>query len=345
MSNVCAKLLVLALNLSLVFGLVACSSAKPEIANQKTPPANLKPNTDEDIDEDPIGGGNEQTLEREEDSAKAEALTSFCQKAAETEAVKHKLSEYLNKFCQNGEPTSLFADSLIRGAWDGGANDPKFSLIEPWDSDPAQQTTTGYFAITVKLPVPIATYFEVVGPLAGDVATINKLTEAGGATPEVTTIHKNHSQEGKYHIRGWTIEQKSSEDIEAGPGVNFKIVTHVTSRSDQHELQGGSAYLFTSYMTNPENAITIKRFDTLSAGLQVKDDSYFIGIARVTSENKSFPEAAKRAIRAKAIDFIKNIYKMANAANSVKATPTSGTNSNATSSTATAASSQASYVP
>lgn len=291
----------------------SCSSSRPEINNQKSPASRDTTLTDVEVPVD-SGDDNANTTNPrpgfDADTELAETASLFCQRAAETEAVKQKLSEYLQKLCHDDQPRKLLTDTLIAGAWDGGATEPKLFIINPWDND-TPQTTTGFFAITIKLPVPISDYFDKVGPLAGDIATINKITMAAGATPEITEVIKSHSQDGKYHTRGWTIEQKSSEDIEAGSDIRFQITTHVTSRSDHYELHKDKAYLFTSYLTDPDTAITVKRFDSLAAGLQVGSDSYFMAAVRVTSDNKSFPDAARRAIRAKATHFIKSVYKMA----------------------------------
>jgi hypothetical protein len=296
----------------------ACSESAQKGSNQKEPASTSKTkdddgNDDDDDDGDPSddgegdeGSGEEGDGEPSADDGKVFAL--FCERAAETKAAKDKLGDYLEKFCSGGKATDVLSSKLIKDSY-AGSGDPKLKKMGEWVDDPDDKTTEGFFGVGIKLPISIEDHFNKVGPKAGDEANIKKLAETGGSVVEIAKIVEEHKEDGKYHVRGWTIEQKLTKELEQ---IKLKATAHTIGRSDQHELEKGSAYLYTQYLT--ESKQTIKSFDMLTAGIKVGSDSYLLTVARVKLENKGFPPVAKDTIKETASELVKTMYKEAEAA-------------------------------
>jgi hypothetical protein len=288
---------------------VACSEAAQKGGNQKTPAANTKA-TDEDDDED---DGDEPSDEGDGDEASGDGdvdkvFALFCERAAETKAAKDKLGDYLEKFCTGGKPTDVLSSKLIDEAYTG-SGEPKLKKMGEWVDDPDEKTTEGFFGTAIKLPISIEDHFNKVGPKAGDEANIKRLAETSGSIVEIAKIAEEHKEDGKYHVRGWTIEQKLTKELAA---IKLSVTAHTIARSDQHELEKGSAYLYTQYLV--ESKQTIKTFDTLTAGISVGGSSYLLTVARVKLENMGFPPIAKDTIKETASQLVKTMYKEAEAA-------------------------------
>ena len=296
--------------------LLACSQAESNQSAATAKAKNPKPAIDGDNDgadasdtEDDGDAGDDGTCDDGSDGGvnadSQKAFSLFCERAAEIDAVQAKLALYLNKFCADGKPTKVFTKTLVTEAYNG-SGDPVLKKMGAWEEDSTAKTTTGFFGVGIKIPIPIADHFDKVGPKAGQEPEIRKVIEAGGATPEVATVLKQHTKDGNYHIRGWTVEQKAGKLIQA---INLNVTTHTISRSDQYELEKGSVYLYTQYIT--EAKATIQRFDTFTAGIKVGSDNYLLTVSRVTIDNKGFHPVAMENIRDTANDVVTVMYDAA----------------------------------
>lgn len=234
------------------------------------------------------------------------AFGLFCERAAETKAVQDKLGSYLEKLCNGGKPTKTFTSALIKSAYDG-SNEPSLKKMGEWEEDKANKTTAGFFGVGIKIPISIEDHFNKVGPNGGNKDVIKSVIESTpGTTVDLVEIKQTHEKDDKYQIRGWTVEQKTTRVLEK---LKIKATTHTISRSDQFELEKGSVYLYTSYIT--ESIETIKNFETLTAGVKIGDDSYLLTISYVKIDNKGVHAAAQTTIKDTAGDVVRQMYDQA----------------------------------
>lgn len=291
---------------------MACAEPETNQTAAPTKPNKPRPTPDGDDGEDGDDGddgsddGSDDSSSDGSDGAEpvdTSALRTFCERAAETNA-KTKLGEYYDKFCADGQPTSVFS-LLMKSAY-AGSGDPKLKKMGEWVEEKEAKTTTGFFGVGIKMSGSITDYFDKVGPKAGDPQEIRKLAGAGGSTVEIAEVLQQHPNDGKYQVRGWTIEQKSSRQI---PTINITVTMHTISRTDQYELEKGSAYLFTSYLT--ESKATLLTFDTFMAGVKVGDSNYLLIVARLKIDNKGFHSVASDSIRSTAMELVKSMYQTA----------------------------------
>ena len=294
---------------SAVNGLKSSNESKPLAKNTGTSTnANANTNTAVGPEAEP-GVGKDPTAETQKiadlSTEEAAVLNQFCVRAAKTKGVQGELSGYFSKFCKDGQATSILAKELRKVAYDG-TGQPLLKQVEPWSEDQAAGTTTGYLALGIKLPISIEDHFNKVGPKAGDEATIAEVLTASGGMVEIASVLESFQKEGEYHIRGWATEQRVGRKAAALP---ITLYTHTVNRADQYELEKGSAYLYTSYVT--ESKELIENFDIFTAGIKLGDDSYLLTLAKVTLKNQGFHSVAMQAIQTAAVDLVKQMYNAA----------------------------------
>lgn len=289
---------------ALLLFLTACSEEKDK--NQKTPQSSTKA----------ANGADAGAEDEDEDEAIADTgidpndkvFALFCERAAETEVAAEQLADYLAYFCEDGAPTKLLTGSLIAKAY-AGKGTPALKTVEEWSEDKKAKTTTGTFGVGIKLPVSMADHFTKVAPLAGNEEALRAQAEGAGAEVETASVLQEFKEEGKYHIRGWETELRSSKQI---PGVGIKATAHYIARLDQYELEKDKAYLYTNYLVEgKESFVTM---DTLTAGLQIGDDAYLLTVSRLGVGNKGFHKVAVTSLQGLASDVVKGNFDAAKAA-------------------------------
>ena len=287
---------------SAVKGLKGSNQAKPQSKTASTATSSssnagilTSPNTGIDSEDGSSGA----------DEEEEQSFTDFCDRAGKTKVVKGPLRDYFSKFCKNGKPTTILTQQLIKVAYDG-TGQPAIKAVEDWSEDKAAGTTTGYVALGIKLPISIEDHFNKVGPKAGDEATIAEVLTASGGNVEIAKVLESFEKDGEYHVRGWTTEQRVGRQA---AGLPLTLYTHTVNRVDQYELEKGSAYLYSSYVT--ESKELIEKFDVFTAGLKVGNDSYLLTLSRVTLKNQGFHRLATQAIQTAASDLVKQMYNAA----------------------------------
>lgn len=281
---------------------IACNGVAPKNGAEQSKAA-AKPQKIKDDDVIASGKGGD-SADLIDDNA-SEVFTIFCEKAAQTEAIQKNLSDYFEYFCVDGTPTKFLTTTLVESAYEG-VGDPIIKKIKDWHDDPKARLTTGFVGVGIKLPISIQEHFEKLAPLAGNEATIQATAEAFGGISEISKVLKTHSNDGEYHVRGWTIEQRASKKLEA---IDKTVATHTISRMDHYELEKGSVYLYTQYVT--ESKETIKDMMMLTAGIQIGNDSYLLTISRVVLMNQGFHPLAVEAIKTGATGLSKLNYDAA----------------------------------
>jgi hypothetical protein len=280
--------LALAALLALPWGLVACDSGAQQ--NQKQAAGKDDDDDDDDSDDaEPVDTGGTD-------------FVGWCAKAAETKGIQGALGDLYQNLCKGGQPTKLFKQTLVKAAYKG-EDSPKISSIVKLYSDPNSKTTKWRFGVGIKLPISIQDHFNKVGPKAGDQAAQQLLITKQGATGTVA-IEQQFAQDGPYHERGWMIHSTINKTV--GP---LTVTTETRSRSDQYKLVDGNLYLYTQHVE--QGIQVVKKFDLVTAGVQIGSSGYLIAMIDLEIETKGPAEATQSQIRKTATDTIKAMYNAA----------------------------------
>lgn len=241
--------------------------------------------------------------------AETTQLTAWCAKAAQTKPVQGKLASTFKFLCTDGKPTALLQETLVRHAYAGG-DDLQLIDLEPMSSTRSTRTTSYTFAVGIKLPVDIKTYFEKVAPRVVDPAETQKLAEMIGATGE-STIEKEFRKDGPFHERGWLVRSQINEEV-----ILVTLDLDSRNRVDQFVLNEADSYLFTQYI---DEVIKVAlRFDVVTAGLQIGADAYLLSTISLKVDNKGFAPIAEDKLQVTANNTVKRMYELAKEAAGTK---------------------------
>ena len=235
-----------------------------------------------------------------------EVFQTWCDQAGETDVATGKLSDYYDRFCEGGKPTTLFTTKLISKAYDGSGEKARVTplLSEGFVSD--NKTTAILAGVALKLPISAATQFDTVSPLQGDAEKSKKLgaTMFKAETLDIKTL-KTHKARGKSHVRGWDIQTTATNSKPVEMTIQF------TARNDQYELEKGKAYQYATYIIEGEKKTVVEQV-MYSAMVETESGTYIVSQIYIKTENLGKPSIAETTLKNTLVDGAAGIWSVSN---------------------------------
>lgn len=237
----------------------------------------------------------------------ANDFDTFCLRAAQTKAIQGFGNNDFAQFCDaGGHATDLLTKNLLPLAFTGKGT-PQFNAIEKIHS--SGNTTSGFLATAIKLPISAKDYFTKVAPQVGSSQAFAQAeAQAAGTSLTKFQVQQTVTNDGPYESQGFVVDSATSQKI-----IIVNVVTEGIFRTDDHDLlNGDKAYLYTNVLQ--QGVQTYKDYKQITAGLQIGPDAYLLTLTRFAVDNKGFASPAEQAVQKTAVALVQSIFKAASAA-------------------------------
>ena len=227
-----------------------------------------------------------------------DVLKLWCEKAAQTDAVKNKVNDLYGRLCSSNGPTTMLTTKLISNAY-AGSGTPV--LISKKISSSGNNTTAD-FNVGIKLPITAKKHFDVVGPKGGQPDDINKLAAAQQAVGTAEILKTFAAGEDQFLTRGWLIHSTTTKKV-----VLIDVKQDSQNVASQYDFNNsGKDYMYVQYVDKAIEGVTA--FSLLTANVQLGDQAYLLASIHVIVDNHGFGDVATKTIESTATGLVKTMY-------------------------------------
>jgi hypothetical protein len=216
--------------------------------------------------------------------------------------------EYAARFCANGKPTALLAQTLPARAF-AGEGDLRLMKLAEVANDSTTRTTSLMIAGAVSISVTAEHYFKKMTEFMDDREAANALgvklissgdvTETTRGTYPAKTFGSGDSVATL--IKGWDKSVKIVSTVS-----DQTVTSEYEYRADHYELIPGKAYLITNGLTTSIQGVKDNVLFALM--LQNGDDALLIGQLYTKTDHRGLPTVARTTLITLFKEGLRNVY-------------------------------------